>query len=59
MVFADYDKIDNLTKIYAKMGSKSEPKTEVWAIRGPTFDGLGGFWRILIFDGFSIGEKSA
>ena len=59
MVFADYDKIDNLMKIYAKMGSKSEPKTEVWAIRGPTFEVLGGFLRSLFFDEFSSGEKSA
>ena len=59
MVFADYAKIDNLMKIYAKMGSKSEPKTEVWAIRGPTFEVLGWFLRSLIFDEFWIGNKSA
>ena len=45
--------------IYAKMDTKTESKTEVWAIRGPTFDVLGGFLRSLIFDEFSIGEKSA
>ena len=46
-------------KFYTKMDLKSEPKTEVWAIRGPTFEVLGRFWRSLIFDEFSIGEKSA
>ena len=59
VVFADYDKIDNLMKIYAKMGSKSEPKTEVWAIRGPTFEVFGRFLKSLFFDELSIGEKSA
>ena len=46
-------------KFHAKMPPKSEPKTEVWAIRGPTFEVLGGFLRSLIFDEFSNGEKSA
>ena len=41
------------------MDAKSEPKTDVWAIRGPTFEVLGGFLRILIFDDFSNGEKLA
>ena len=59
MVFADYEKIKNFMKINAKMYTKSEPKIEVWAIRGPTFEVLGGFLRSLIFDEFSIGEKSA
>ena len=35
------------------------PKIDAWAIRGPTFEVLGGFLRSLIFDEFSIGEKSA
>ena len=43
----------------AKMGSKSEPKTEVWAIRGPTFEVFGRFLKSLFFDELSIGEKSA
>ena len=59
MVLAYYDKIKNFMKIPCQNGSKSEPKTEVWAIRGPTFEVLGGFLRSLIFDEFSIGEKSA
>ena len=59
MVFADYEKIKNFMKINAKMYTKSEPKIEVWAIRGPTFEVLGGFLMSLIFDEFSIGEKSA
>ena len=41
------------------MDLKSEPKIEVWATRGPTFEVLGRFLRSLIFDEFSIGEKSA
>ena len=32
-------------KICAKMESKSELKIEVWAIRGPTFEVLGGFFE--------------
>ena len=59
MVFADYDKIANFMKIYAKMVPLNEPKIDVWAIRGPTFEVLGRFLRSLIFDEFSIGEKSA
>ena len=59
MVLAYYDKIKSFIKFFAKMDPKSEPKTEVWAIRGPTFEVLGGFLRSLIFDEFSIGEKSA
>ena len=59
MVFADYDKIENFIKNYAKLDTKSELKIKVWAIRGPTFEVLGGFLRSLIFDEFSIGEKSA
>ena len=58
MVGADYDKSKNLVSIYVKM-DKSEPKTDVWAIRGSTFEVLGRFLRSLIFDEFSIGEKSA
>ena len=59
VVFADYDKIENFMKIYAKMDPKSDPKIDVWAIRGPTFKVLGGFLRSLICDEFSIGETSA
>ena len=59
MVFADYDKIENFIKFFAKVDPKSEPKTEVWAIRGATFEVLGRFLKSLIFDEFSNGEKSA
>ena len=59
MVLAYYDKIKNFMNIHAKRASKSEPKTEVWAIMDPTFEVLGGFLRSLIFDEFSSGEKSA
>ena len=41
------------------MDTKSEFKIKVWAIRGPTFEVLGGFLKSLIFDEFSNGEKSA
>ena len=41
------------------MDAKSEPKTDVRAIRGPTFEVLGDFLRSLIFYEFSNGEKSA
>ena len=46
-------------KIDAKMDAKSDPKIEVWALEGPTFEVLGGFLRSRIFDEFSIGKKSA
>ena len=59
VVLAYYEEIKNFMKIHAKMNAKSESKTDVWAIRGPTFEVLGGFLRSLIFDEFSIGEKSA
>ena len=59
MVLAYYEEIKNFMKIHAKRASKSEPKTEVWAIRGPTFEVLGGFLRSRNFYEFSIGEKSA
>ena len=59
MVFADYDKNKNFMKNYAKIDSQNEAKINVWAIRGPTFEVLGGFLRSLKFYEFSIGEKSA
>ena len=59
MVNAYYDKIENFMKIYAKMEPKSEPNIDVWAIRGPTFEVLGGFLKSRNFYEFSIGEKSA
>ena len=59
MVFADYDKIVNFMNIYAKIDPINEPKIDVWAIRGPTFEVLGAFLRSLIFNEFSIGKKSA
>ena len=59
MVFTDYDKIVNFMKIYAKIIPQNEPKIDVWAIRGPFFEVLGAFLRSLIFNEFSIGNKSA
>ena len=59
MVLAYYEEIKNFMKIYTKMEPKIEPKIYVWAIRGPTFEVLGGFLKSLIFDEFSNGEKSA
>ena len=59
MVFVDYEKIKNFMKINAKMYTKSEPKIEVWAIRGQTFEVLGGILKSLILYEFSNGEKSA
>ena len=59
MVFADYEKIKDFIKFDVKMNTKGEPKIEVWAIRGPTFEVLGGFLRSLNFYEFSIGEKFA
>ena len=46
-------------KIDAKMDPKSDPKIDIWALRGQIFEILGGFLRSQIFDGFLIGEKSA
>ena len=59
MVFADYDKIENFMKIYAKFDPKNEPKIDVWAIKGPTFEVLDAFLMSLIFNEFSIRQKSA
>ena len=59
MVLAYYNRIKNLIEIYVKMDTNTEPKTDVWAIMGSTFEVLGGFLRSLIFDVFSIGEKSS
>ena len=52
-----YDKIEKFIKVYAKIDPKSDPKIHVWAIRGPTFEVLGGFLRSLIFNEFSNGEQ--
>ena len=46
-------------KIYAKMDPKSDPKIDIWALRGPIFEILGGLFRSLIFDEFSIGKLFA
>ena len=45
--------------IYAKMDPKSDPKIDIWTLRGQTFEILGGLLWSKIFDGFLIGEKSA
>ena len=59
VVLAYYEEIKNFIKNPCQNWSQSQPKIDVWAIRGPTFEVLGGFLRSLIFDEFSIGEKSA
>ena len=46
-------------KIDAKMDLKSDPKIDIWVLRGQIFEILGCFLRSQIFDGFLIGEKSA
>ena len=57
MVLAYYEDIS--LKIHAKIDPKSDPKIDVWAIRGPTFEVLGAFLRSPILKEFSIGKKSA
>ena len=52
VVLAFYEEVKNFMKIYAKMEPKSEPKIDVWEIRGPTFEVLGAFLRSLIFNEF-------
>ena len=59
MVLAYYEEIKNFMKIHAKIDPKSEHKIDLWAIRGPTFDVLGGFLKSRNLYEFSIGEKSA
>ena len=44
-------------KIYAKMDPKSDPKIDIWALRGRIFAILGGFLRSPIFYEFSVGKK--
>ena len=46
-------------KIDAKMDLKSDPKIDIWVLRGQIFEILGCFLRSRIFEGFLIGEKSA
>ena len=58
MVLAYYEEIKNFMKIHAKIDPKSEHKIEVWALRGPTFEVLGGILRSLNFYEFSNREKS-
>ena len=45
MVLAYYEEIKNFMKIHAKIDSKSEHKIDLWVIRGPTFEVLGGFFE--------------
>ena len=59
MVLAYYEEIKNFMKIHVKIDSKSEHKIDLWAIRGPIFEVLGGFLKSLIFEEFSNGQKSA
>ena len=57
MVFADYDKIENFMKFDIKMDPKSEPKIEVWAIRGPTFKFFDRILRDAILEEFWDRQK--
>ena len=59
MVLAYYEEIKNFMKNPCQNEPKSEPKIDVWALRGSTFEVLGAFLRGLILDEFSIGKKSA
>ena len=59
VVNAYFDKIENFMNIYAQIDPKSRQKIGLWAIRGPTFEVLGGFLKSLIFDEFLIGQKYA
>ena len=59
MVLAYYEEMKNFMQNPCQNEPKSDPKIDVWAIRGPTFEVLGAFLRSLIFDEFSIGKKSA
>ena len=52
MVFVDYEKFENFMKIYAKIDPKSDPKIDVWALRGPTFEVFGSVLRNAIFNKF-------
>ena len=52
VVFVDYDKFENFMKIYAKIDTKSDPKIEVWAFRGPTFQVFGNILKNAIFYDF-------
>ena len=52
MVFVDYEKFENFMKIYAKIDPKSDPKIDVWALRGPTFEVFGNISRTAIFLSF-------
>ena len=56
---ADYEDIKNFIKKPCQNGPKSDPKIDVWVIRGPIFEVLGRFLRSLIFDEFSIDKKFA
>ena len=59
VVGAFYERIKNFMKKRCQKGPKIDAKINIWAIRGPTFEVLGGFLGSLIFNEFSIGEKSA
>ncbi len=58
VVLVYYEEMKNFMQNPCQNGPKSDPKIDVWAIRGPTFEVLGAFLRSLIFDEFSIGKKS-
>ena len=48
-IMTNYDKFENFMNIYAKIDTKSDPKIEVWAFRGPTFQVFGSILRNAIF----------
>ena len=58
-VLAYYEEFKKSMKNPCQNGPKSDPKIDVWAIRGPTFEVLGGFLISLSFDVFSIVKKLA
>ena len=49
VVFVDYEKFKNFMKICAKIDPKSDPKIDVWALRGPTFEVFGSILKNAIF----------
>ena len=44
-----YDKNENFMNIYVQIESKSHPKIDIWAIKGPTFEVFGSVLRNAIF----------
>ena len=57
MVYADYNNIEYIMNIYARMHSKSYTKVDIWAIRNLIFEDLGSFGRMLNFNEFCDMQK--